>query len=55
MNRAIKHAVERIKEIQTQAQQKSSGARLSVHEKILEQCNGLMNAVYLYPASPLLL
>ncbi|KAI6176551.1 hypothetical protein M3Y97_00810300 [Aphelenchoides bicaudatus] len=47
MNNAIKHAVERIKEIQTQAQQKNSGARLAVNEKILEQCKGLMAAVYL--------
>lgn len=47
MNRAIKHAVDRIKEIQLQAQQKNSGARLAVNAKILEQCQGLMAAVYL--------
>jgi huntingtin interacting protein 1 len=47
MDNAIKHAVERIKEIQLQAQQKNTGARLAVNDKILEQCKSLMAAVYL--------
>jgi huntingtin interacting protein 1 len=47
MENVIKNAVERIKQIQLQAQQRNSGARLAVNEKILEQCKGLMAAVYL--------
>lgn len=47
MGRAIQHAVDRIKEIQLKAKQNNSGTRLAVNEKILEQCNGLMAAVYL--------
>lgn len=46
MNNAIKHAVERIKQIQEQARSKNSGVRLEVNEKILEHCNDLMSAVY---------
>ena len=47
MDNAIKHALDKIKEIQLQAQQRNSGARLAVNDKILEQCTALMRAVYL--------
>ncbi|KAI6214671.1 hypothetical protein M3Y94_00296200 [Aphelenchoides besseyi] len=47
MDNAIKHAVERIKQIQEQAQKTSSGTRLAVNAKILDHCNALMSAVHL--------